>query len=328
MAAMTVLDPHSPASRQAQEIDTDLGFGQVVARESRRRLLNPDGTFNVRRSGLRFWESLSAYHYLLIISWPGFFGYVVAGYFLANVLFALVYLAGGEGTLVGMGKPGSAGPFAEAFFFSVHTLATIGYGTIAPGSFYANVVVAIEALVGLVGVAVVAGISFARFSRPSAAILFSRNAVVAPYRGGRAFMFRIVNQHSSQLVDVEAKVLLSRRKRDGAAATDREFIALTLERDRVVFFPLAWTIVHPIDGESPLRDWTAADLVGCDAEFLILLNGFEETFSQVVHTRSSYMAAEIVWGARFATMFNPPDEEGVISVDIRRLHDLERAELP
>ena len=138
-------------------------------------------------------------------------------------------------------------------------------------------------------------------------------------------MFRIVNQRNSQLVGVECKVLLSRRKqRDGATANDREFIALKLERESVVFFPLAWTIVHPIDEQSPLRDWTGEDLVECDAEFLILLNGFEETFSQTVHARTSYTADEIVWGAKFTSMFNPIDEEGLLSVDIRKLHDLDR----
>jgi inward rectifier potassium channel len=185
----------------------------------------------------------------------------------------------------------------------------------------ANVIVTLETLIGLVGVAVMAGISFARFSRPVANILFSRNALIAPYRGGRAFMFRIVNRRSNQLFDLEAKVLLSRRKRDGRTMADREFISLGLERDGVAFFPLAWTIVHPIDDASPLADWDSDDFAACDAEFLVLLNGFDETFSQTVHTRSSYKASEIVWGARFTSMFNPPSDDGAISVDIRKLHD-------
>jgi inward rectifier potassium channel len=303
----------------------DLGFGSVAARESRKRFLNRNGTFNVRRTGLSFWQSLSAYHYLLTISWPKFLGYVVASFLFANAFFATVFVILGEGALTGTEAVGLGARFAEAFFFSVHTLATIGYGTIAPASLGANLVVTMETLIGLVGVAVMAGISFARFSRPVAQILFSRNAVVAPYRNGRAFMFRIVNQRSNQLVELEAKVLLSRRKRDGVTSSDREFIPLKLERDRVVFFPLAWTIVHPIDETSPLRGWDAADdILDCDAEFLVLLNGFDETFSQTVHTRSSYKAAEIVFGARFASMFNPQDEEGVVSVDIRKLHDIEK----
>ncbi|MFP5247837.1 MAG: ion channel, partial [Thermoanaerobaculia bacterium] len=274
-----------------------------------------------------FWQSLSAYHYLLTISWPKFLGYVVGSYLVANAIFAVIVVALGDGALSGTHVHTTGGRFGEAFFFSVHTLATIGYGTIAPSSLAAHLVVTIETLIGLVGVAVVAGISFARFSRPTAAILFSRSAVIAPYRGGRAFMFRIVNQRSNQLVELDAKVLLSRRRRDGATSVDREFIALGLERDRVAFFPLSWTIVHPLDDASPLRNWTREDLMECDAEFLVLLNGFDETFSQTVHARSSYKTDEIVWGARFQSMFNPPDDEGVVSVDIRKLHDIEPARL-
>jgi inward rectifier potassium channel len=311
------------ATPEKERVESDLGFGSIVVRESRRRLLNRDGSFNVRREGLRFWESLSAYHYLLTISWPRFFAVIVAAFLTTNAAFAVVYVLAGDGALTGIHATTSGGRFAESFFFSVHTLATIGYGTIAPSTLVANIVVTIETLVGLIGVAVVAGISFGRFSRPVAQILFSRNAVVAPYRGGRAIMFRIVNQRSSELIDLEARVLLSRRKRDGAA-NDREFLNLALERDRVAFFPLSWTIVHPIDAESPLRDWTSEDLTECDAEFLVLLNGFEETFSQTVHTRSSYKTSEIIWGARFRSMFNPTDEEGVISVDIRKLDEIER----
>jgi inward rectifier potassium channel len=209
----------------------------------------------------------------------------------------------------------------------VHTLATIGYGSITPATLLANIIVTIETLIGLVGVAVMAGISFARFSRPVANVMFSERAVVAPYRGGRAFMFRIVNRRSNQLVDLEVKVMLTRRRRDTGAAFDREFIALRLERDRVAFFPLSWTIVHPIDDSSPLRAWNEDDLSSCDAEFLVLLNGFDETFSQTVHTRSSYKHGEVVWGAKFTTMFNPADAEGKVSVDIRRLHDIEPAAL-
>lgn len=311
------------AEPRGEDVSADLGFGSIVVRESRRRLLNRDGSFNVRREGARFWESLSAYHYLLTISWPGFFGIVVAAFLVTNAFFAVIYVLAGDGALSGVEPSAPGGRFAEAFFFSVHTLATIGYGTIAPSTLAAHLIVTVETLIGLVGVAVIAGISFGRFSRPVARILFSRNAVIAPYRGGRAFMFRIVNQRSNQLVDLQARVLLGRRRRDGAA-NDREFVSLALERDSVAFFPLSWTIVHPIDAQSPLRDWDARDFTECDVEFLVLLNGFEETFSQTVHTRSSYKPNEVVWGARFRSMFNPTDEEGVISVDIRKLHEIER----
>ena len=137
-------------------------------------------------------------------------------------------------------------------------------------------------------------------------------------------MFRIVNKKRNEIVEMRAKVLLARRKRGGAGVNDREFIPLELERDRVVFFPLAWTIVHPLDETSPLRGCSADQLRELDAELLILLNGFDETFSQTVHTRSSYKADEVVWGAKFTSMFNPLDDDGTISIDIRKLHDVER----
>ncbi len=323
---MTALDERAAPHPPKDDVNADLGFGSVVARESRRRLLNRDGTFNVGREGLRFWESLSAYQHLLTISWMRFFTVVVGAYLVANAVFACVYLLAGPHALAGTHATTTSGRFAEAFFFSVHTLATIGYGTMSPLTLTANVIVTIETLIGLVGVSVMAGISFARFARPLPRVLFSRSAVIAPYRGGRAFMFRIANQRSSQLVEVSAKVLLSRRKRGGVTATDREFLNLELERSSVVFFPLSWTIVHPIDEKSPLRDWTGKDLVDCDAEFLVLLNGFEETFSQTVHARSSYTSSEVVWGARFLSMFTPRTD-GDVRVDIRKLHEIENVVL-
>lgn len=311
----------------AQDPNLDLGFGSVVARESRKRLLNRDGTFNVRREGLGVWEQLSGYHYFLTISWRLFLTYVGAAYVLANAIFAALYVACGPHTLSGFTNETVPQRFLQAFFFSVHTLATIGYGNIVPATFAANVLVTIESLVGLLGFSVLAGIVFARFARPVARIVFSRTAVIAPYRDITAFMFRVVNQKSNEIVEVDAKVIFARRKRGGGAA-EREFAALKLEREHVVFFPLTWTIVHPIDDESPLKGMTHDDLMAIDAEFLVLLNGFDETFSQNVHTRSSYKADEIVWGAKFRSTFNLPQDDGTISVDIRKLDDVDRLELP
>jgi inward rectifier potassium channel len=307
-----------------EDPNLDLGFGSVVARESRKRLLNRDGTFNVRREGLSYWESLSAYHYFLTISWPLFLGYVALLYVVTNALFAAGFVACGTEALTGFANEALMERFTQAFFFSVHTLATIGYGNIVPVSFAANALVAVESLVGLLGFALIAGIMFSRFARPTAEIAFSSVAIVAPYRDKTALMFRIVNKKRNEIVEMRATVLLALRKRSNASITDREFIPLKLERERVVFFPLAWTIVHPIDESSPLTGCSAEELRARDAELLILLNGFDETFSQNVHTRSSYKVDEIVWGAKFRNMFNPSDSDGTISVDIRKLDEVER----
>jgi inward rectifier potassium channel len=307
-----------------EDPNLDLGFGSVVARESRKRFLNRDGTFNVRREGLSFWEALSAYHYFLTISWPVFLTYVVAAYVVINAFFAAAFVACGKGALTGFSNEAPMERFTRAFFFSVHTLATIGYGNIVPVTKAANVMVAFESLVGLLGFSIIAGIMFARFARPRAEIAFSKVAVIGPYRDKTALMFRIVNKKRNEIVEMEAKVLLAQRKRDGTSITDREFILLKLERERVVFFPLSWTIVHPIDDSSPLKGCSPDDLMKRDAELLVLLNGFDETFSQNVHARSSYKADEIVWGAKFLNMFNPSETDGTISVDIHKLNDIER----
>ena len=315
------------AQQQPNEIDLDLGFGSVVARESRRRFLNRDGSFNVRREGLSFWQELSPYHYFVTMTWPKFLALIGIGYAVANTLFALAYMACGTNALTGFGRAPALGRFGIAFFFSVETIATIGYGNIVPLTLPANVLMTVESLFGILAFALIAGLVFARFARPTALILFSRKAVVAPYQNMKGFMFRIVNQRRSQIVDLEARVLLARRKK--GRGDEREFIPLKLERDSVAFFPLAWTIVHPIDADSPLRDYSSQDdLRNCDSEFLVLLNGFDETFSQQVHTRSSYKGEEVVWGARFRSLFNPPEPDGTISINITKLHETDPAPLP
>ncbi len=306
---------------KAREID--LGFGAIVARESRRRFLNRDGTFNVAKEGLGFWDSIHLYDLMMKISWPRLLLLVIFFFLAINGLFATTYYLLGPGALEGSVGTTPGLRFLSCFFFSVETLSTIGYGNIAPVTVAAHLVVVSEALVGFLSVAVAAGIIFARFSRPQARIIFSRSAVIAPYEGTSAFMFRIANQKQNQLINLQCKVLFARRKRD--EPSKREFTELALERSSVVFFPLSWTVVHPITESSPLVEYTPEDLLDCDAEFLILLTGFDETSSQTVHARSSYKGAEVVYGAKFASIFNPLDGEGRISVNINRLHEVEPA---
>ncbi len=304
----------------------DLGFGSVVARESRQRLLNRDGSFNVRREGLNFWQTLSFYSHLITVSWPKFLAYVAAAYFVINSLFALVYMACGDNALAGFSHASTGQKFWMAFVFSVQTMSTIGYGSVVPTTLAAEIVLTIEAMAGLLGFGVTASLMFARVSRPNPQIVFSRHAVIAPYRNITALMFRVVNQRKDELIDVAAQVLLVRRKK-GGTVLDREFIALQLEREGVIFFPLAWTVVHPIDEKSPLWNMTEDAFRACDSEFLIRLSAFDETSSTTVHTRSSYKSDEVVWGARFLNMFNPPRRDGTISVNIRKVHEIERVAL-
>jgi inward rectifier potassium channel len=242
-----------------------------------------------------------------------------------NLLFALAYVACGPGALEGAPVGAAGDRFAHAFFFSVQTLATIGYGRISPSGFAANALVALEAIVGLMGFSLATGLAFARFSQPQAKILFSDHAVIAPYRGVTGFMFRIANERDKQLVNLKADVVLTRRERVNGEWT-RKFHALPLERSSVLLFPLHWVVVHPIDETSPLYGATAEDLVTMEAEFLILLTGYDETSFQEVHARSSYKGEEILVGMRFSDMFVPGGP--MVSVDLRKIHDVEPAVLP
>ncbi len=308
----------------AEEEFKDLGFGTEVARGAQQRLLNRDGSFNVVREGLNPLSSLSLYHWLLRISWPQFLGFITASYIIVNALFAGAFLLCGPEAL--QSNPGSFinQPFYRAFFFSVDSFATIGYGNIIPVGVAANTLVTIEALLNILGIALATGVIFSRFSRPSARIIYSRNAVVAPYRGGTALEFRIANARSSQLIEVQIQVILTKMERIGST-TVRKFHDLPLERQRVVFFALSWTVVHPIDPASPMWGLTAEDLRKADAEILILLTGTDETLSQVVHSRSSYKADEIVWGAKFANMFVRTKADGIVGMNLTRIHDIETA---
>jgi len=301
----------------------DLGFGSKVARESRTRLLNRDGGFNVQRRGVPFFRSLALYHTLLTVSWPIFYAILGFSFLLFNTLFAFGYLLAGDNALAGITEAYFLGRLVDAFFFSVQTATTIGYGHVFPQTMAANILASMEVMIALLGFALATGVLFARVSRPDAHIIFSRSAIIAPYRGITALEFRIANERRNELIEVQIQVILTRVERAGEGES-RRFYELKLERESVMFFPLSWTIVHPITKESPLHGITEKEFVESDPEILILLTGTEETFSQKVHARTSYKGEEVIWGARFADMFDGK-KEGVTGVNLGRIHDVESA---
>lgn len=295
------------------ELDRDLGFGSVVSARHNIRLLNRDGSFNVRVLHGPVWDRLLSYHMLLTISWPKFYMVVAAVYLVLNALFASIYVRCGAGSLAG---PGPGTDFQRAFFFSVETLATIGYGNMYPSTLAASSVMTIEAMVGLSLLAIGTGLVFARFSRPTADIMYARHAVIGPYKDGiDAFKFRVVNRKQSQLVNVDAVVTHSRFE-NGPRGVERKFHQLTLERNRVVFFPLNWTVVHPIDAKSPLKGWTPEMLRQAEAEFYVSLTAVDETFAQTVHSRSSYTMDDVKCGENYRMMYEARDGEFVLDLDL------------
>ena len=289
-----------------------------------RRSINKDGSFNVYRRG-GHWRDIHPYLYLLGINWPRFFAVVMLGYLAINVAFALVYFALGPAAVLGSGAPTEAGRFLNVFFFSTHTLTTVGYGNMVPSTIAANITASLEAIAGLMSVALGTGLLFGRFSRPSAKIAFSDHMLIAPYQERESLQFRIVNLRPNILMELQASMLLMTVE-DNSGVKTRRYQQLPLERDTVAFLPLTWTIVHPIEESSPLSGKTAADLDRLQAEFVILIKGFDDTFSQVVHARYSYRYDELTWQAKFAPAFEfDPDGNMVLNVDRVSTHALVRS---
>ena len=312
--------PQLPEDSAVEKQNRDFGFGSVVSRQRQLRLLNRDGSFNVFRQKPKWWRRLASYHFLLNMTWPRFFGVVFFVFVGINAVFALAYYLCGPGTV--QGDVGVQNQFLRCFFFSVDTFATIGYGNLSPAGVGAHILVSFEALVGLMTFAIATGLVFAKFARPTANIVYSKHAIIAPYRGITAFEFRIINGSHNQLIDVEARVTLTRFE-DNQGTAQRKFYPLSLERDRVSFFPAAWTVVHPIDNASPLSGITHEQMIASRSEFLVLLTATDETFSQVVQSRSSYVAEEVVWGVKFANLFQ--DGDRILTIDMDRFHAVEPA---
>lgn len=267
-----------------------------------RRVVNPDGSFNVLRRGTN-WRDTNPYLHLVSTSWTSFFLWILAAYVIANCLFAFIYYLLGPGDLTGrIDQQTNLNRFLQCFFFSSQTLTTVGFGALAPATPGANVVAAFEAMAGLLGFAVATGLLFGRVARPSARIGFSQRAMIAPYQNGMSFQFRVVNRRANSLLEISATVMLMIVDRENGGSR-REFKLLSLERPGVLFLPLTWTVVHPIDEESPLYGKTAQELEALQAEFIVMIKGWDETFSQTVHQRFSYLYSELVWGGKFTPAF-------------------------
>ena len=308
----------------SEDPDKDLGLGGRLASQNM-RAMNQDGSFNVVRTGLSRREMLNVYHMLLTMSWGRFFRLVLLIYFVVNALFAIGYLLCGPGAIAGAEAPALGGRFVNAFFFSVQTIATIGYGKMTPEGIPANILVSLEALIGLLGFALATGLLFSRFSRPVARIKFSANALIAPYHEGRALMFRMANSSTNELTDVRAQVTLMRGEPTGGPA--RKFFQLRLEREHVMLFPSQWVVVHPLDANSPLAHLSGDTLASCAPELMVLISATDETFSQQVHVRFSYRFEEMVWGAKFRDVYSKT-QDGLLSLDIRRLDEYDVVPLP
>jgi inward rectifier potassium channel len=258
------------------------------------------------------------YHHLLTLPWWLFLLALGAVYLVANLIFALLYSL----------QPGAilqarAGSFTDAFFFSVQTMATIGYGQMAPATFFANLLMTVETLFGLTLLAVATGLVFARFSRPTARVLFSRSAVVGPYNGTPTLSLRLANERRNQILEAHVAATLVRDEVTAEGVAMRRFYPLALLRDRSPVFSLTFTVMHPIDASSPLNGASPQSLEAQGAEIVVTVSGIDEAIWQAVHARTSYLAPDILWGHRFADMIGWT-ADGRRAIDYRRFHDTEK----
>ena len=302
--------------KQAQ----DPGLGEKYFKHTK-RIINKDGSFNIKRTGGGL-SSINAFHYLINISWTKFLLIVFAGFVCVNLFFAILYQLAGIQNLSNAASKDEMESFLNTFFFSVQTFATVGYGGIHPTGIFSNIIASLESMTGILSFALATGLLYGRFSKPSAKIIFSDKAIITSFKEGKALMFRVANSRENILMEMEANAMMTYLDKSDNRFT-RKYYPLKLEIKFIYFFPLPWTIVHLIDEDSPLYDKTAKDLEELEAELLIMVKGFDDSFSQHVITRSSYKHDEIDWGVKFVRAYST-DETGETIVDLEKVSETER----
>lgn len=282
------------------------------------RFVRRDGQLNVRRKGhdRAIWSD--AYHALIAMKWRYFVLIIASVYFGIELLFACLFWLGGD--CIEGATPGS---FRDAFFFSVQTLATIGYGVLSPRTEYANWLVTIEAFAGLLVTAMCTGLLFSKFSRPTARVQFSRYAVLHEFHGKRTLMFRAANMRGNQIIDANVSVSFARFETSPEGERYRRFYDLEMTRKRTSMFILTWTSMHVLDESSPLHGLNRHQWHEGEAELIILISGVDGTFGQTVHARHSYTIDDIREEMRFVDMLHVEDQEGILEIDYSKFHEIE-----
>lgn len=312
------------ASNIPDNPQNDLGLGNKAVKQ---RIINRDGSINIKRKGIPYLSTFDNYNSLITMRWGKFWFIVIGAYLLTNMLFASIYMSMGIQNLLGSDTQSPVHSFLSAFFFSAQTLSTVGYGHVSPKGIPTNFVAAFESMLGLLAFAIATGLLYGRISRPSAKIEYSNNILIAPYAPtGQGVMMRLASKRRTVLIDLSIEIIFSYNEKVNGKVI-RRFHNLKLERSQVSILTLSWTVVHPIDAQSPLYNLTPEALIAGQASFVILLQAFDDTFSQTVHSRTSYMYDEVVWGGKFNAAFYD-DPNGLVTLDITRISDFETIELP
>ncbi len=299
---------------------SDPGLGEKYDKQTQ-RIINPDGSFNIYREGIGP-AIRHLYQYFLNISWLKFISILLVAYLVTNAVFAFSYMLVGVEGIQGYRTHKFGSDFLTALFFSFQTFTTVGYGGLAPVGIGVNIVASFQALVGFMSFSIATGVLFGRFSQPKAMILFSDNILLSPHKNGYALMFRAVNMRDNVLMEMEAKLLLATTKEVNGEFR-RSYSRLYLDISTIDFFPLNWTIVHPIDDDSPFQGKSASEIMKLNPEVLVLLKGFDDTFSQTVHARFSYTRDDIVFNAKFKPAYTTY-RDGSTHVNVNDIHGYEK----
>jgi inward rectifier potassium channel len=295
--------------------ENNTGFG-ANSQNYGGRFINKNGNANIQKVGIGFLEGISWYHTMLKIPRWKFFFIIILFYFIVNLFFASIYMLIGVENLKGVSSISSIDKFGEAFFFSIQTFTTVGYGHISPSGFLASFVAAVEALSGLLSFAIATGLFYGRFSKPNAFIKFSENALIAPYKEGTALMMRLAPHKNTNLTDTEAFVTVGILIDENGVISNK-FYNLPLEMSKINSLTLSWTLVHPIDEESPLFNLNQSDYKNTIGEILVYIKTFDDMYSSTVAKRTSYTFNEVVYGAKFSPMYskNESNTKTVLHLD-------------
>lgn len=301
----------------------NLGFDTKI-NNNRKRIINPDGSFNIIRKN-NFFREFSLYRWSITCQWKYYWLAVLSIYTFINFLFAFIYMLIGHEFIVGI-DANTDDPYWQCFFFSLQSFTTVGYGGLHPKGILANTTAGFEAFLGLMTFAIATGTLYGRFSRPNAKIRYSPNAVIAPYLDHTGLMFMIANDRKGNLVEVTAKLNISWKDKDAEGKDIRKFARLDLEYEKINMLALTWTIVHPITESSFLYNLKEKDFVEKDVELYIFITSYDDTFAQTVHSRSSYTGSEIRYGARFIRPFYV-NENGETILDLDKIGEFEKTPL-
>ncbi len=298
--------------------NNDTGFGTSASSYSG-RFINRDGSFNVRKQGASFFKRFSIFHSMLHMPTWKFITVIVLFFITINFLYTCIYWLIGTGGFTGIVATTPWEKFKELFFFSTETFTTVGYGRVNPLGDGANVIAALEAMNGFLSFAVATGLIYGRFARPKSHISFSDFALIAPYQDKSGLMFRIVSyKDDHNLSDAEVRVNLALQVQENEKSTYK-FYELALERNRVDTLMMNWTVVHPIDENSPLFGMSPEDYKASDVEIYVQVKGFDDVYSTIVIQRTSYVYDEIIFNAKFDPMFHESEDGKTTIVELDKL---------